>query len=208
MDCNRAIVHPDGPGAAATPLPDRRYSVIYCDPPWSFHTWSHRGQGKGASQHYSTMDAQSIRDIDVASIATDDAALFMWVVQPQLPEALDLIRAWGFEFKTVAYVWVKIKGGQDRLFYAGDDIRKGLGYHTRSGAEQCWLATRGKGYDRLSKGEAQVVFSPLREHSRKPDEIADSIIRLTGDTPRIELFARTRRPGWDSWGDQVGKFTP
>jgi N6-adenosine-specific RNA methylase IME4 len=132
--------------------------------------------------------------------------LFLWVVQPQLPEALRLIEAWGFTFKTVAYCWVKNKGNQDRLFYAGEDVRKGLGYHTRSGMEQCWLATRGKGYSRLSKSETQVVFSPLREHSRKPDEISDSIVNLTGDVPRLEMFARTQRPGWDVWGNQTSKF--
>lgn len=192
-------------------LPRGPYRVIYADPPWSYQTWSHRGQGKGASQHYDVMDAAALRALPVAEIADRDAALFLWVVQPQLPEAIALIDAWGFEFKTVAYVWVKLKGGghggaQDRLFYAGEDVRKGLGYHTRSGAEQCWLATRGKGYRRLSMNEPQVCFSPLREHSRKPDEIADSIVNLTGDVPRLEMFARTRRAGWDVWGNQVEKF--
>jgi N6-adenosine-specific RNA methylase IME4 len=192
-------------------LPAGPYSVIYADPPWSYQTWSHRGQGKGASQHYATMDAAALRALPVADMAAKDAALFLWVVQPQLPEAMALIEAWGFTFKTVAFVWCKIKAGgkggvQDRLFYGAEDVRKGLGYHTRSGAEQCWLATRGKGYRRISMGEAQVVFSPLREHSRKPDEIADSIVRLTGDAPRIEMFARTKRPGWDAWGNQVDRF--
>jgi N6-adenosine-specific RNA methylase IME4 len=188
------------------PFPARKYSVIYADPPWQYETWSHRGQGKGASQHYATMDASAIRALPVADLAERDAALFLWVVQPQLPEAMDLIKAWGFMFKTVAYYWIKIKGGQDRLFYTGDDVRLGLGYHTRSGAEQCWLATRGDGYHRLSQGEEQVVFSPLRQHSRKPDEIADSILRLTGDVPKIELFARTKRAGWDVWGNQTDTF--
>lgn len=187
-------------------LPSGPYRVIYADPPWRYETWSHRGQGKGASQHYGTMDAAALRALDVGAIAAPDAALFLWVVQPQLPEAMRLLDAWGFTFKTVAYYWVKVKGGQDRLFYAGEDVRLGLGYHTRSGAEQCWLATRGKGYARLSQREPQVVFSPLRVHSRKPDEIAESIARLTGDVPKIELFARTKRPGWDAWGNQVEKF--
>jgi N6-adenosine-specific RNA methylase IME4 len=187
-------------------LPAGPYSVIYADPPWQHQTWSHRGEGKGASQHYATMDAAALRALPVGDIAAKDAALFLWVVQPQLPEAMRLINAWGFTFKTVAYVWVKIKGRQDRLFYAGDDVRKGLGYHTRSGAEQCWLATRGKGYRRLAQGEPQVVFSPLREHSRKPDEIAESIVKLTGDVPRLEMFARVKRPGWDAWGNQTDRF--
>jgi N6-adenosine-specific RNA methylase IME4 len=72
--------------------------------------------------------------------------------------------------------------------------------------EQCWLATRGRGYERLSRGEAQVVFAPVREHSRKPDEIAESIVRLTGLGPRLEMFARTRRPGWDVFGNETERF--
>jgi N6-adenosine-specific RNA methylase IME4 len=72
--------------------------------------------------------------------------------------------------------------------------------------EQCWLATRGKGYERLSQGEAQVIFAPVREHSRKPDEIAQSIERLAGDVPKVELFARAQRTGWTCWGNEVGKF--
>ena len=99
-----------------------------------------------------------------------------------------------------------MKGAHERLFFQPSDVRRNLGYHTRSGAEQCWLATRGRGYRRISKSEPQVVFAPVREHSRKPDEIADSIVRLTGDVPRIELFARTSRPGWSSWGNQSHLF--
>jgi len=187
-------------------LPAGPYAVIYADPPWQYHTWSHRGQGKGASQHYETMAAGALRDLPVASIAADDAALFLWVVQPQLPEAMRLIEAWGFTYKTVAFYWIKTKGGQDKLFYHAEDARLGLGYHTRSGAEQCWLATRGKGYKKQSSAVRQVVHAPLREHSRKPDEIADAIVELVGDVPRIELFARTRRTGWDVWGNQLDRF--
>jgi N6-adenosine-specific RNA methylase IME4 len=152
------------------------------------------------------MSPSDIKALPVSSIAWKDAALFLWVVQPMLPEALELIEAWGFKFKTVAFAWVKIKGKQDRLFYSGEDVRMGLGYHTRAGMEQCWLATRGNGYERISKGEAQVIFSPVREHSRKPDEIHNAIVRLCGDVPRCELFARTPRPDWVTWGNEKEKF--
>lgn len=187
-------------------LPPGPFSIIYADPPWAYQTWSHRGQGKGAAQHYDTMAADDIRALPVREIAAEDAALFLWVVQPQLPEALALIEAWGFTYKTVAFYWIKTRGGQHRLFYGAEDARLGLGYHTRSGAEQCWLATRGKGYRRHSAGVRQVVHAPLREHSRKPDEIAEAIVELTGDAPRIELFARTTRPGWSVWGNQTDRF--
>lgn len=188
-------------------FPQGPFEVILADPPWSFAAWSHRGEGRGASQHYNCMSLQDIKALPVSSIAWKDAALFLWVVQPMLPEALELIEAWGFKFKTVAFAWVKIKGKQDRLFYSGEDVRMGLGYHTRAGMEQCWLATRGKGYERMSQGEAQVIFSPLREHSRKPDEIQDAIVRLCGDVPRCELFARQEREGWMTWGNETTRFT-
>jgi N6-adenosine-specific RNA methylase IME4 len=190
-----------------SPLPDQRYKVIYADPPWRYATWSHRGQGKGASQHYTCMSLTDICELPVASLAADDAALFMWVTQPMLPEALKVVESWGFTFKTVAFVWIKmppcwtVESGRIRP-------RLGLGYHTRSGAEQCWLATRGKGYKRQAQGIEQVVHAPLREHSRKPDEVIERIDRLVGDVPRIELFARSTRAGWDCWGLEVGRYGP
>jgi N6-adenosine-specific RNA methylase IME4 len=183
-----------------------RYSIIYADPPWRFTTYSDKGKDRAPEKHYDTMSIADIAALPIADMAADDCALFMWVYQPMLREAFTLFEAWGFTFKTVAYFWVKISGGQDRLFYGNEDVLKGLGYHTRTGAEQVWLATRGKGYERISKGEGQVVFAPRREHSRKPDEIAESIVRLCGDIPRIELFARARRAGWDAFGNETEKF--
>lgn len=188
-------------------LPAGPFEVILADPPWHFQNYSHGDKTHGAaSAHYNTMTMKEIAALPVSQMAWKDAALFLWVVQPMLPEALELIEAWGFKFKTVAFAWVKIKGGQHRLFYTGEDVRMGLGYHTRAGMEQCWLATRGNGYERLSKGEAQVIFSPLREHSRKPPEIHESIERLVGNVPKVELFARAPREGWVTWGNETTKF--
>ena len=186
-------------------LPRKHYQVIYADPPWSFETWSHRGQGKGASQHYDCMSMKALCELPVHEIAADNAALFMWVVQPQLPEALSVISHWGFEFKTVAFYWVKMPmtWNPDQFSLIQERPRLGLGYHTRSGAEQCWLAIRGKGYDRESQGVEQVLHAPLQEHSRKPDEIARRIVALVGDVPRVELFARRQTPGWATWGLEV-----
>lgn len=192
-------------------LPRNHYKVIYADPPWSFAAWSHRGEGKGASQHYSTMKLDDICKLPVADIAMEDAALFLWVVQPMLPEAMRVLEAWGFKFRTVAFCWIKMtqSWADDRQFSLVPPSVKpklGLGYHTRSGMEQCWLAIRGKGYKRNEQGVEQVLHAPLRQHSRKPDEIAERILALTGDVPRIELFARQRRKGWDSWGLEANKF--
>lgn len=189
-------------------LPPGPFNVIYADPPWRFQSWSELGEDRSAVQHYDCMDLDAIAALPVADIAAEDAALFMWVIQPMLPEALELIKAWGFTYKTVAFGWIKIKGdaAQRFLFADSGSVRKGMGYHTRSGMEQCWLATRGRGYDRLAKGEAQVHLEGIREHSRKPDHFADAITRLTGDVPKLEMFARTKRPGWAVWGNQVDKF--
>jgi N6-adenosine-specific RNA methylase IME4 len=152
------------------------------------------------------MPIVDIAALPVADWAAPDCALFMWVYQPMLREAFTLFDSWGFTFKTVAYVWFKISGGQDRLFYGSEDVVKGLGYHTRAGTEQVWLATRGKGYERISMGEGQAIFAPRREHSRKPDQVAESIVRLAGDLPRLEMFARSPRKGWDVWGNETEKF--
>jgi N6-adenosine-specific RNA methylase IME4 len=186
------------------------YRVVYADPPWSFETWSHRGQGKGASKHYAVQGIDWLKSLPVGALAAPDAALFMWVVQPLLPQAFELMRAWGFEYKTIAYAWVKTKDDPGSMLFwdrAWDQsaVRLGLGYHTRSGMELCLLATRGKGYARVSKGERQVVHAGVREHSRKPDSIAASIVRLA-EGPRVELFARTARLGFDAWGNDTDKF--
>jgi N6-adenosine-specific RNA methylase IME4 len=193
----------DGPFAG---LPRAHYRVAYADPPWRFYPWSYRGDGKGACQHYECMSLESVCALPVKDLMAPDAALFLWAVQPMLPEAMRVLEAWGFAFRTVAFVWIKMPPS-----WTADSPRHqprlGLGYHTRSGAEQCWLAIRGRGYKRRCCGVEQVLHAPLRSHSRKPDEIAERIERLVGDVPRIELFARARRPGWISWGDQLDHFT-
>lgn len=184
-------------------LPRGPFSVIYADPPWRFASWSHRGEAKGAVQHYDCMSLDDICALPVAGAAARDAALFIWVVQPMLPEALRVIEAWGFTFKTVAFCWVKLKGvaAQQKLFYAAEDVRLGLGYHTRSGMEQCWLATRGEAAAPLPGTQPETVYRERKgRHSAKPDWFAGQIERLFPGVARIELFARAARPGWDVWG--------
>jgi N6-adenosine-specific RNA methylase IME4 len=193
----------DGPFAG---YPRHYFQCFYVDPPWHFHVWSGRGELKSASRKYQTMRLPEIMALPVAELAAPNAVMFLWIIQPLLPRALDVLAAWGFDYKTVGFYWVKIKGGQDRLFYWGEDVKMGLGYHTRAGAEQCWIAVKGNGYDREKMGVEQVCFGPIREHSRKPGEIRDRIAELVGDVPKIELFARTRRPGWEAWGNEVSKF--
>jgi N6-adenosine-specific RNA methylase IME4 len=188
-----------------TGLPRAHFACAYIDLPWSFATWSHRGQGKSASQHYRTWSLDRLAALPVPELMTPDAVLFFWVIQPLLPEAIQILAHWGFSYRTVAFYWVKMPANWTETS-GRVRPRLGLGYHTRSGAEQCWLAVRGRGYKRQSQGIEQVLHAPLREHSRKPDEIAHRLEQLVGDVPRIELFARTCRPGWTVWGDDIDRF--
>jgi len=172
------------------------YQVIYADPAWRFKTRSEKGRGRSPEQHYRTIDLPKMKQLPVWALAAPNCALVMWVYDPMLPEALELINAWGFKFKTRLFDWVKETSSGEDAF--------GLGYWTRKGGEQCWLATRGSPR-RRAKDVRQYCRAELREHSRKPEEIARRVERLLPG-PYCELFSRTSREGWDSWGDQTGKF--
>lgn len=131
----------------------------------------------------------------VADLAAPDSALFLWATFPQLPEALRLIEAWGFTYKSVAFVWLKKNKKADSWFY-------GLGFWTRGNAEICLLATKGHP-KRQAANIHQFIISPIEAHSKKPDEARAKIISLMGDLPRVELFARQTPPGWAVWGNEV-----
>ena len=124
-----------------------------------------------------------------------DCALFLWITFPMLREGWAVMDAWGFTFKTVAFVWVKQCRKSDNIF-------TGMGYWTRANAEICLLATRGHP-KRAARDVKQVILSHVEEHSKKPDEARHRIETLMGDVPRIELFARQATPGWDVWGNEV-----
>ena len=177
------------------PFPNKKYNIIYADPPWSYKVWS--GKGKTAENHYRTMKPEDIYALPVSQIADDNCVLFLWVTMPTLPQGIETIKRWGFKYKTCAFTWVKQNKKSDSLFW-------GLGYWTRANTELCLLATKGKP-QRLSRSVHSVIMSPIREHSRKPDEARERIVQLCGDSPRIELFARQKADGWDSWGNELDK---
>lgn len=185
-----------------TGLERGKYGAIYADPPWPFATWSHKGLGRSGEAHYGTMVHADLEALPVGEIAAPDCMLFLWIVQTQIPQAESLVRAWGFTLKSVAFAWVK--GGALPLFPEDVTCQMGMGMWTRAEFEQCWLATRGSP-KRLDKSVRQVLIEKRREHSRKPDCVYDRIERLVAG-PYCELFARNTRKGWDSWGNQVGKF--
>lgn len=174
----------------------QKYQIIYADPPWDYQQCRLSGSAK---KHYPTMRIEELCALPVAEIADRDCALFLWATFPQLPEALRLIQAWGFVYKTVAFVWLKQNRKALTWFF-------GLGFWTRSNAEICLLATKGHP-KRQSAGIHQLVISPVERHSKKPDEVREKIVALMGDVPRIELFARQQTPGWDVWGNEVENST-
>ena len=176
---------------------NKKYNVIYADPPWSFKTFSDKGKDRSPENHYNVMSLQDICNLPINNIANDDSVLLMWVVDPLLDKAFEVIKAWGFKYKTVGFTWAKTNKKSMGFF-------TGLGYWTRGNPEMCLLATKGKP-KRISKSVPQLVIEQRREHSRKPDIMYSHIENLL-EGPYIELFARTQRSGWDSWGNQTDKF--
>lgn len=168
------------------------YQIIYADPPWRYDQKSLQG---AAEKHYATMSMEELCGLPVERIAAKDSLLFLWATFPQLPAALRLISAWGFKYKTVAFLWLKKNRKSDSWFF-------GLGFWTRGNAELCLLATRGHP-KRKAANIHQFIISPIEAHSKKPDIVRDKIVALAGDVPRIELFARQETPGWDVWGNEV-----
>lgn len=173
----------------------KKYGIIYADPPWHYRVYSKKGAGRSAESHYPTMTIEEIQALPVSELSDKDCALFMWITFPLLKESLSVLSAWGFKFKTIAFVWIKQNRKSDSLFW-------GMGYWTRANAEFCVLATKGKP-KRMAKNVHQVIVSHIEEHSKKPDEARRRIVRLMGDLPRIELFARQKTAGWDVWGNEV-----
>jgi N6-adenosine-specific RNA methylase IME4 len=150
------------------------------------------------------MPLDEIAALPVRELAAEDCALFVWGVWVLLPSLFDVIEAWGFTYKTCAFDWMKADPRQIDMFKDEGDVQMGLGYWTRANTEPCLLATRGSP-KRLNADVRQGIIAPRREHSRKPEGVHARIERLV-DGPFVELFARESRPGWDCWGNEVGKF--
>ena len=174
------------------PFPDKKYGIIYADPPWEY---SDKGCNGAAAEHYPSMSTSDICSLPVKSLAANNCVLFLWTTYPMIQNALNVIHAWGFSYKSIAFQWVKTNKSGFGFFY-------GLGRWTRGNTEACLLAVRGKP-SRVSNSVSQLIFALVQQHSKKPDETRDRIIQLVGDQPRIELFARETPKGWDAWGDEV-----
>lgn len=176
-------------------IPRYRYATIVVDPPSRFATWSGKGRGRSAERHYRTMSDDELAALPIWQLAQDDAFLFFWTSGPYLERHLRIMRNWGFTFSTLALIWVKLDAqGKPSL---------GLGYLTRSGGELLLAARKGHP-KRLAANVAQVLLSSRLRHSEKPQEALERIERLCSG-PYLELFARSARSGWDSFGDEVSE---
>lgn len=189
----------------------RRYNIIYADPAWKYRD-KRLGRG-GAENHYSTLSIKEIMALGgmVEKMSHDDCALLIWGCWPLLPDMNKVIDAWGFDYKTCAFIWCKTRKlaecdqammFADEALDLGDDSFVGCGNYTRSNTEFCLLATKGR-MEVKNRDVKQIIYHPIMRHSEKPAETRDRIVRLFGELPRIELFARTRVPGWDAWGNEV-----
>lgn len=178
------------------PLPDKKYKIIYADPPWEYFKDKINDDSRTISNnHYPTMNTEKIKNLPINNIADDNAILFLWVTYPCLEDGLEVIKAWGFKYKTIGFDWFKTNQNDSKFFF-------GVGNYTKSNSEPCLLATKGNGSKLIKSNKvSSVIKSSRRKHSQKPSIIRDRIVQLCGDMPRIELFARTKIHGWDTWGN-------
>ena len=174
-------------------LPNKKYQIIYADPAWEYRNSGSTKNSRGnAKQFYKTMPIEEIKNLTVNEIADENCWLFLWTTYPQIQNGLDVLKAWGFRYHTVAFTWIKkTTTGKDFV---------GMGFYTRSNPEIVLLGMKGK-VRPLVHTVRNITYSQIQEHSKKPDIVRDKIVQLCGDLPRIELFARTKIHGWDVWGN-------
>lgn len=171
------------------------YDMIMCDPPWSYENWSAKGEHKNASAKYDCMDLAAIKALPVGHLARPDAILMLWATNPMLDVAFDVLRTWGFAFKTAGH-WTKrtVRG----------NLAFGTGYILRCAGEPFLIGTIGS--PKTTRSCRSVIEGLVRGHSRKPDEAYAWAEKLMPDARRADLFSRETRSGWTSWGDECGKF--
>ena len=171
------------------PFPDKKYNIVYADPPWQYkESWGNGQVG------YDTMTNDDICKLPVRNILADQAHLYLWVTNPFLAEGLEICKEWGFEYKTLI-TWVKT--------YSNGKPEMGMGYYFRGCTEHIIFGVKGKMKckNKTTKNMFQAVNSS--RHSEKPHQVREMIVNSSGDLPRIELFARHKFKGWDAWGNQV-----
>lgn len=171
------------------------FDFIMADPPWSFDNFSAKGEAKNAKAQYDCTPIDWIKKLPVEALAADDCLLWLWATNPMLPEAMAVLEAWGFTFKTAGH-WVK-RTTHGKLAF-------GTGYILRCAGEPFLIGTRGQ--PKTTRSTRSVIEGPIREHSRKPDEAFTAAELLMPEAKRLELFSRQQRAGWTVWGNQIDKF--
>ena len=179
-------------------MENKKYNIIYADPPWQFSNKKTGGSMKsGAASQYKVTSIEDLKLLDVNSVTADDAILIMWYVGSMPQEAIDLVASWGFTLKNMnGFVWRKLTKKGLPFF--------GMGFYSRAGSESAIIAVKGKGSQLIKDRSIRAVIeSKVSVHSRKPQIFRDSILKLCGDIPRLEMFAREAQEGWDVFGDQA-----
>ncbi|WP_372712173.1 MT-A70 family methyltransferase [Hyphomicrobium sp.] len=197
-------------------LPRGGFACVTADPPWHFRArtalqsanWTSR---RDAEKHYDVLSVEDIKALPVGELAAKDAHLFLWITGPMIVQGthVEIMKAWGFKPSSMAFTWVKLKRSHNPLQLRclpshESDLHVSLGLTTRKNAEFCILGRRGNA-KRLAKDVREIIMSPVREHSRKPDEFFDRVQRYCAG-PYVELFSRQSRENWSSWGNQAGLF--
>ena len=181
----------------------KKYNIIYAYPPWNFgnrmYSSNKNDHHREITRAYDVMNTKDIANINVKDITEDDAICFMWTTDAHIPDALEVMKAWGFKYKTVAFIWnKKEKNGKQVCF---------MGQWTMKGSEIVLLGTKGKMTQYLKSRKVRQLVEAEREriiHSRKPQIIRDKIVEMFGDElPKLEMFARVKTDGWDVWGNEV-----
>ena len=183
----------------------QKYQVIYADPPWSYYNdmtvtpeQNNQGVGSISKLKYPVMSSSDIKALKVKDIADNNCILFVWTTDYHLEKCIEVIKEWGFNYRTIGFVWQKLNKNNKPVCFMGT-------YTLKSGTELCLLATKGKDAAKLVKNHKvrALIQSQREEHSKKPNEVRDRIVELCGDVLRIELFARQKTEGWDVFGNQV-----
>jgi N6-adenosine-specific RNA methylase IME4 len=172
----------------------KKYQIIYADPAWLYND-KRKGSLGGAENHYKTMRIEEIKKLGISNICDENCILFLWVVFPMLQEGLDVIKAWGFKYKTLGFSWIKLNKKSNTPFF-------GIGHYTKSNCEVCLIGVKGKPVI-IDNHVSSVIIERRYEHSKKPVSVRNKIVQLLGDIPRIELFARQKTEGWDCIGNDI-----
>lgn len=175
--------------------PSGGYGLIMADPPWQQEMRSEKGEGKSPQAHYETMTVDQIKAMPVEALAGRNCLLWLWAIAPMLPQALEVMAAWGFEYKTQGE-WAKMTKNGKQAF--------GTGYILRGAGEPFLIGTRGA--PKTTRSVRSVIIAPVREHSRKPEKAFEAAEKLMPAARRVELFSRQKRAGWDNWGNEIDKF--